>query len=158
MRRRQFLQASLAGAVAVASGVSLLRRAFGDTALPSGEAANVDGKSEPVRTAFMRARAGRRGVLVLVVPDEKVRNPGKGHTAYERGHLYGEWLNHGSDAQLAPLATVEVVAAKVADLKVEVPSLPSGEPLFFHIDTSGKARALDVTVPEYPNWERGAYR
>jgi len=43
----------------------------------------------------------------------------------------------------------------VADLKTEVPSLPGGEPLFFHIDASGLARALDVPVPAYPNWERG---
>ncbi len=152
MDRRQFLRSSLAGLAGALAGASLLRRAFGDAAVPTGEAVDLAGKKLPVANAFARARGGRRSVLVLVIPDDKKTGE---DNDWERGRIYGEWLNHGSDAQLAPLATVEVVAAKMADLRVEVPTLPSGQPLFVLVDPDGSAHALDVAVPRYPGFGKG---
>lgn len=154
MNRRQFLKSLTSTLAATVVGPALLRRAFGDAAVPTGEAVDVDGKNLPVANAFEKARAGKRGVLVLVIPAEKKTYEAGDDNPWERGRVYGEWLNHGSDAQLAPLGTVEVVAAKMADLRAEIPSLPAGEPLFVLVEPDGSARALHVAVPSYPPFGR----
>jgi len=159
--RRQFLRGSVGVVGATVIGAAFLRRAFGDTAVPAGAAVNLGGSDEPVRSAFERARSVHRGVLVLVIPNDKLPNLPKDHEGvWERGHIYGEWLNHGSDAQLAPLATVEVVAATMVDLRNALPSLnwPSGEPLFIHVDVAGTVRALEAKVPRHNTYMRGAER
>jgi len=50
-----------------------------------------------------------------------------------------------------------VVAAKMSDLRGQIPSLPSGEPLFVLVSADGTAQALHATVPRYSNFGRGAF-
>jgi hypothetical protein len=82
---------------------------------------------------------------VLVVPrDDQQR--------WNRGRAFGEWLNHGSPSQLAPLARVEVVCAKVAELEHFRPP-GDGDPLMVLIAAAGDApgTVLDGALPAYDN-------
>jgi hypothetical protein len=62
---------------------------------------------EPIDAARHRAAEAGRPLLVIVAPDDPWGPSGR----HERGLLLGALLNHGSDAQLAPLALCEVVCA-----------------------------------------------
>jgi hypothetical protein len=109
MRRRRFLQV---GVLAAAVGPAWLRRAFADTSLNAG-----DGNLE---RAKQQAWKSGRPLLVIVVPASDEQK-------WERGRALGEYLNHGSDAQLAPLAFVDVVCAPVAGDPLLALHPPSGE-------------------------------
>jgi hypothetical protein len=78
--------------------------------------------------------------LVLVVPENQ---PEKQMERWDRGHAFGELLNHGSDAELAPLAFVDVVCARAADHQV------AGEPLMLFVDRAQHVRQLDGELPRY---------
>lgn len=116
MRRRAFL-------VGLAAAPWWIRRAFGD--------ASVGGDR---RAAGGGARAATaRPTLVLVVPRDEGRR-------WERGAAFGELLNHGSDAELAPLALADVVCAPAGDYGV------SDEPLMLFVVGSTVHR-LDAPLP-----------
>jgi hypothetical protein len=103
--------------VGLAAAPWWIRRAFGDASVGAPPA---------------RARAD--ATLVLVVPrDETAR--------YERGAAFGEWLNHGSDRDLAPLGLVDVVCARASDYGV------SGAPLMLLVVGSTVHR-LDGALPK----------
>lgn len=75
--------------------------------------------------------------LVIVIPvDQAQQSP--------RGHAFGELLNHGSDAQLAPLAAFDVVCRKLADL-----DLVAGdrEPLIVIQEPGQAPHMLDTQLP-----------
>lgn len=75
--------------------------------------------------------------LVIVIPIDATEQ-------YHRGHAFGELLNNGSDAQLAPLAAFDVVCRKLADL-----DLVAGdhEPLLV-VQTPGQpVHTLDTPLP-----------
>ncbi len=74
-----------------------------------------------VAAAFRRAQRGKRPLLVVVIPED-----GKKH---DRGRAFGELLNHGGDAHLAPFGAAEVVCATLEDLRRIVPAVPSGRPV-----------------------------
>jgi hypothetical protein len=66
---------------------------------------------------------------------------------WQRGEVFGELINHGTDRDLAPLAAVEVICATMEDLRRLVPNAGAGEPLMVlvHPDkVPATARQLDV--------------
>jgi hypothetical protein len=93
-----------------------------------------------IRRAFADASVGAtaaRGrthrTLVFVVPsDENAR--------WDRAGAFGEYLNHGRDADLAPLALADVVCARAADYGV------GGNPILLYIEGSS-VRRLDRPLP-----------
>jgi hypothetical protein len=95
--------------------------------------------------ALTQARTANRRLLVLVIPtsdgDKRLR-----------GKLFGEVLNHGSDADLAPLGRVDVVAATMDTVRASLPSAPRGEPLMLVIESNQSSTALDLdeAIPDYP--------
>jgi hypothetical protein len=100
-------------------------------------------RAAAVGSGYRRARAAGKPLLVLVVPPDTATD------AYERAHAFGEWLNHGNDEALALLSLVEVVAARVEDVRTVVPSVPvDRSPLMILVDTTdGSHEALDVALP-----------
>ena len=147
MKRRAFLGAAAAGAAAVTVPV-WIDRAFAQRLDPDRHAAEV-------ANAYRRgALSGRPMLLVVIPPDTDKR---------DRGQLWGELLNHGADAQLWPLALVEVVAADLASARRVVPSLPVEEAIAIVVETDGSQRTAPVTIdvpsigwqaqPEGLGWE-----
>lgn len=135
--RRTFLAG--AGLLAAAAPIpAFLARAFAQDPCcgPAERAAAVG-------SAYRRARSAGKPLLVLVVPPELDAE------SNERAHAFGEWLNHGDDEALALLSLVEVVAAKVDDVRTVVPSVPAGAtPVMILVDTSdGSHRPLEVAIP-----------
>src|SRR5262249_25459726 len=104
MKRRTFATgAALAGVTL--GWPSWLSRAFGDEKA-------CDPKARPpsvaaVAGAFRRAERAGKPLLVLVIPSDDVTSPiGPTDEKFDRGQAFGELLNFGSDADLAPLAGV----------------------------------------------------
>jgi hypothetical protein len=113
MRRRSFLLASGGGAL-VMLGPGWLRRAFGDASL-KGATLTEDSRfgdlarRRALAGAKARALAAGRPLLVFIIPkDDRLK--------IDRGHAFGELLTHGTPAQLAPLASVELACATLDDL------------------------------------------
>jgi hypothetical protein len=136
MNRRGFLAG---GALLVWPG--WLRHAF---------AADCDpGALQGLFTAYRRARRAGRPLLVLVVPEDD-------GAKYDRGHAFGEWLNHGTDEQLAPLAQAEVICASMTDLRALVPHAGEGEPLMIIVPTDrvpARVQPLTAPLPPHAGWE-----
>jgi hypothetical protein len=94
-------------------------------------------------SAFRRANQTGKRLLVLVIPEALDQK-------YDRGRLFGAWLNCGSDADLAPLSLCELACSTMGDLRNLVPNAPGGEPLLVLVDPSKLGRpavAIDPTVP-----------
>ena len=146
MKRRQFVRTAVAGA---ALWPVWLREAFAD-----GIACQTDGQGPKpsvtrsagaVSEAFRRANHSGKPLLVIVIP----RNDGMNK---DRGDLWGELLNFGSDVQLAPLSKVEVACATLTDLTTVVPNHENGDPLFMVVATDkvpATVKSFDTLVPEY---------
>jgi hypothetical protein len=134
MRRRGFL----AGAAALALA-ALGRRALGDVSLRAPAETALD-------AAIRRARTSGRPLVVLVIP--------RGYAeTLERGHAFGEWLTHGSDADLAPLALCELVCAPSVEVERAFATSPLAEPLvvFAEFDRgAARAQQLLERLPEVP--------
>ncbi len=140
MKRRQFI-GSAASAAAVLALPAFLREAFA-----KGPQCGTSDKKEAkkkqaalgemaaVASAFRLASKNKKPLLVIVVPKD-------GRLQYDRGLAFGELLNHGSDADLAPLADVEVVCAPMRDVRRIVPGVAEGEPIMVLI----RADALPAT-------------
>ncbi|HEY4220030.1 MAG TPA: hypothetical protein VGO62_01780 [Myxococcota bacterium] len=108
MKRRSFVTAAVAGA---ALWPALIQRSF---ACPPDAKCAAQAGVDVLAAAFQRAHLAHKPLLVLVIPGDEQK--------YERGQLLGTWLNHGTDAELAPLARVEVVCATPAALRALVPT------------------------------------
>jgi hypothetical protein len=65
-----------------------------------------------------------------------------------RGEAWGEYLNHGEAAQIAPLAHVDVSCATMAELGALAKDI-EGEPLAILFSQGGSVRALDTKLPQY---------
>lgn len=92
----------------------------------------------------------RRPLLFFVIPaDAEAR--------WRRGQVYGEYLNHGDDAGLAPLALFEVACAPMSQLRRTYPALrASGEPWLVVVDqTRANAVARAHTEAELDELARG---
>ncbi len=133
MDRRRFLLSS-AAAAAVAAWPRLLRRAFGDTSFGA-----RPGAVGQLAAASERARSLGKPLLVMVVPADDAAK-------WTRGGWFGEWLNHGSDEQMAPLALAEVACATMAELRAVAP-VGDGEPLMVLLDDDQAPARLDAALP-----------
>ena len=120
MKRRAFI-------AGLATAPLWIRRAFGD--------ASVGGARVGLRAngAATTAAATRPALVLIVPPDEGER--------WERGAAFGDWLNHGDDGALAPLALVDVICAPARDFGV------SGDPLMLFVVGSTVHR-LDGALPK----------
>ncbi len=120
----------------------MVRRAFGDMASPP------KAPETEFDDAAGRARKDARGLLVLVIPVDVTQK-------FERGRAFGEWLNHGSDAELRPLGQVEVAAATMAEVRRRWPAArPLGEPWMVLIH-GNDVQFLDGRVPASVAGRRG---
>jgi hypothetical protein len=139
MNRRRFLGGATATA-AMLAWPGFLRRAFGD--------ATCDLPAPPltVGAAWRRAVRSRRPLLVLVIPQNDVEKD-------DRGHAFGEFLNHAGDAELAPLARAVVVCATMDDVRRLVPSAGDGEPLVVLIGTDRQPPPVQRLYAKLPSWE-----
>ena len=141
MNRRKFLGTAATAAV-IATWPGWLRRAFAETPALAKEAAGLAVLSEGYRHA---QRAGKP-LLVLVIPADDGQK-------YDRGRAFGEYLNHGSAEQLAPLALCEVACAEMAKLRRLAPAAGEGEPLMVLIETDqvpARVQRFDVALVEEP--------
>jgi hypothetical protein len=150
MRRRQFLDATIAAGAAMVWPM-WLKEAFGDpAACLSGEPSKVAAtlpSAAALTQAFRDARRARRPLLVIVVPADDTEK-------WDRGRAWGELLNFGSDEQIASLSSVEVACSTMDALKLVVPNETRGEPFFALITTEAapsKLRAFEVELPSYRN-------
>lgn len=141
MNRRKFLGTAATAAV-IATWPGWLRRAFAGTPALAKEAASLAVLSE----GYRRAQRAGKPLLVLVIPAEDGQK-------YDRGRAFGEYLNHGSPEQLAPLALCEVACAEMAKLRRLAPAAGEGEPLMVLIETDqvpARVQRLDVALVEEP--------
>jgi hypothetical protein len=147
VKRRHFL----GGAAALASASlwpSWLREAFAEPAKacdPRAAAKVAPQSVLDVATAFRKASRAKRPLLVFIIPAEDGEK-------WNRGHAFGELLNHGSDADLAPLADCDVVCATMEGLRKVVPSVAKGEPLMVLVRTTAlpaTSEPLDAEMPSY---------
>jgi len=110
MNRRKFLGTVALGAGATALPV-WLSRAF---RLDEGRCPEPVDAGEPEGEmtdpgCLPGTQGALKPTLIFVIPSDD-------RAQYLRGHAFGELLNHGSDAQLAPLACFDVVCRKITDL------------------------------------------
>jgi hypothetical protein len=75
------------------------------------------GGSTTLAAAIEYARIGLKPLLALVIPAD-------GRQKAEHGRHFGEWLNHGSDQDLAALACAEVVCAELDVIRQFFPRVP----------------------------------
>jgi hypothetical protein len=153
VNRRGFLRTSVSGAaaLALAGAPGFIRRAFADSSCapqPRARLASLAG-------AYRRAQRAGTPLLVLIVPEDV-------DAQWDRGMAWGELLNHGTDAQLAPLARVEVACASMRDVVELAPSAAGREPLAMAIDTAGspaQVTRIDGNLPQYPSdFRRGDWQ
>lgn len=177
MRRRRVLLAGVGSAGALATVVvgwpRWLQRAFSGGAATEGEinpepevtpcpGAMKKPPTEPtappprvvhrdprkiLTEAARRGRDEKKKLLVLVIPENL-------SLRYERGAIFGEYLNHGSSADLAPLASAVVVCARTADLAAALGVKIEGEPLMLVLDPTlspPSVAVLDARIPPLPD-------
>jgi hypothetical protein len=132
MKRRAFL-GTAAASFAAAAWPGWIRRAFADAAITQPGKLGVS-----MAQALGHARATGRPLLVLVVPADDAQK-------WERGHAFGEWINHGSVEQRWPLALADVVCAPIAELGMPP---EKNEPLMVLVEPTGEARTLRGKLDE----------
>lgn len=100
-------------------------------------------RKQALRAALERAQAEGKRVLVLVIPQAP-------EAREDREHALGEFFNHATDRELAPLASVVVACATADELKAVVEVEVLGAPLLVLL-TPGPAGAgaevLDEPLP-----------
>src|SRR5262249_16912675 len=139
MKRRAFLASLGASTAAAALWPSLIRRAFADASFDApGTRKTAPGLST---SAKHNVDVSKKPQLVIVVPVDDGQK-------YRRGELGGEYLNHGTSSQIAPLDAVDVSCATMADLGTLAKDV-KGEPLAILFTKDGGVRALDAKLPEY---------
>lgn len=137
MKRRTFL-AAIGASAGVALWPALIRRAFADASF---DAPGTKKTAPGLSTSPKHIDPSKRPQLVIVVPADDGQK-------YRRGEMWGEYLNHGEAAQLAPLSSVDVSCATMAELGPLAKDV-KGEPLAIVFDRDGSVRALEAKVPEY---------
>ena len=138
MKRRNFL----AGASALALSPLMIQKAFADGA----EAL----RSEALFEAYRRARRAGRPLLVIIVPSKD---------GWERGSAWGEYLNHGTEAQLAPLAIFEPACATADELAKLAPQAEvSSDAVLVALDTLKIPAATHTVETKLETSSRGLRR
>jgi hypothetical protein len=161
MHRRKFLGTAAVGLAATALPV-WLSRSFalaGETCTDEPVDPPVDPPVGPVvpnhrvDTRTQTDCAARPGLpvkprLVLVIPADHVP------TQQDRGHAFGEILNHGSDEQVGLFARFDVVCRRLDQLPDAVRAAVQGEPLMLVLDPEGPipVRQLDAALPPHPDY------
>jgi len=112
MNRRGMLK-GLGAAAAAGLWPGWLSEAF------AGQPCGVLRGTATLGAAIQRAHQALKPLLVLVIPAEE-------GAKWERGRHFGEWLNFGSDRDLAPLACAELVCSEMAAVRQLFPSAPAG--------------------------------
>ena len=138
MKRRAFLATLGASTAAAALWPSLIRRAFADASFDApGTRKTAPGLSTSPKHNL---DFSKKPQLVIVVPADDGQK-------YRRGEVWGEYLNHGTPSQIAPLDQVDVSCATMADLGSLAKDV-RGEPLALLFSKDGSVRALDAKLPE----------
>ncbi|HZS38273.1 MAG TPA: hypothetical protein VFF06_15655 [Polyangia bacterium] len=141
MKRRDFFRTA-ASAAAACAWPALVRRAFADASCdPSSGKPGVE-----LAAAYRRAQRAGKPLVVFVVPAADGEK-------YDRGHAFGEFLNNAADAEMAPLATAEVVCATMAELERLVPNAGKGEPLVMVVGTDRAPAPIARFADALPKWE-----
>jgi hypothetical protein len=136
MKRRTFL-AAVGASAAAALWPSLIRRAFADASF---DAPGTRKTAPGLSTSQKHIDVSQRAQLVIVVPADDGQK-------YRRGELWGEYLNHGTPAQIAPLSHVDVSCATMQELGTLAGDI-KGEPLALLFERDGSVQTLDAKVPE----------
>lgn len=136
MKRRTFL-AAVGATGAVALWPRLIRQAFADASF---DAPGTKKTAPGLSTSPKHIDVSKRPQLVIVVPADD----GQKH---RRGELWGEYLNHGEPAQIAPLAHVDVSCATMRELGALAGDV-TGEPLALLFGRDGSVQPLDAQVPQ----------
>ncbi|MDB4969251.1 MAG: putative secreted protein [Myxococcales bacterium] len=137
MRRRTFL-AAVGASAAAALWPRLIRNAFADASFDVPGARRT---APGLPSAQTRALQASKPLFVIVVPSDDAKK-------YERGGAWGEYLNHGTAAEIAPLAGVEVACATMADLSKLAPEV-TGEPLAVIVHLDGTIQVVDGPLPQF---------
>ena len=137
MKRRTFL-AAVGASAAVALWPRLIRRAFADASF---DAPGTRKSAPGLSTTPKHIDPSQRPQLVIVVPADDAQKS-------RRGELWGEYLNHGEPAQIAPLSHVDVSCATLQELGALAGDVV-GEPLALLFQRDGSVQRLDAKVPEY---------
>jgi hypothetical protein len=134
MRRRLFLQAMAAGAAAWALP------ARGDTSAGASTSVKLAPSTERRKLRSAIARARRRGapLLVLVIP-------ASGDELKERAALFSEFLEQGTEAQIALASQPELVSVTAVELRAVAPV--AGEPLFAVLMPNGSFTVGPTSFP-----------
>ncbi len=142
MKRRQVVRGLAAAAFA---GPGWLKAAF------AGEVCKPPALRElelgTLSAAFRSASAARKPLLIFVVPKEVDQR-------YELGRAFGEWLNHGADEDLAPLADVGLVAVGMDAVRALIPHAGPGEPLLLWVDTQRVPARVERLSGPLPSTEQ----
>jgi hypothetical protein len=150
VKRRSLLQA---GALGAATLPGFLARAFAQ------ERCGADAEEvAAVARAYRRARALGRPLLVLVVPKRPWVDADSSEEEWreraQRGDVLGQWILHGGDDALALFSLVEVLAARLEDLRRIVPSAAEAGarlPHFVIVDVvTAQAAAFHAELPPDP--------
>jgi hypothetical protein len=139
----------IAGGVAAAALPAFLRRAF---ACPPAIDVHVERDCpapttdiDVVTVAYRAAVAVGKPLLVILVPDDAGRK-------YDRGHLWGEVLNHAAPSTWEALACCEVVCGSNAAVRQLLNIAVDDDALFAFVETNAVpavARAVVANVPAY---------
>src|SRR3954471_4540099 len=111
MNRRGVLK-GFGAAAAAAMWPGWLNEAFG------GAPCGVLKGAANLSSAIQRAHHALQPLLVLVIPKDNGEK-------WDRGRHFGEWLNYGSDQDLAPLACAQVVCSEMEAVRQLFPSAPA---------------------------------
>lgn len=141
MKRRQFL---LGTTSLLATMPVWLREAFAAKACDPDVATR---RRLALWAGYARAQQRGKPLLVLVIPKRPIDRG-------DRGRAFGELLNHGTDAQLAPLALCEVVCAKLDELRRLLPAQRwRGEPLMVLVETDRVPARAIALQRKLPRWD-----
>jgi hypothetical protein len=164
MRRRGFLQKSILGAAALTLP-TWLGCAFGSKSEWAFDDEDFQ-QGSTLATVYLRAQKRGKPLLVLIIPpypysreqlnslshDAKTKYWDVTIERDERGHAFGELLNHGTKEQRWPLALCEVVCALPEEVGLLTGSF-SGLPLMALIETDSikpsTARSFDEELPSH---------
>ncbi|HND11498.1 MAG TPA: hypothetical protein PLY80_13740 [Pseudomonadota bacterium] len=139
MNRRTFLDAASRAAL-IASWPAWLQKAFADES----KAQTDDDGLTVVSEGFRRAQRAGKPLLVLVIPKNS-------SDRYARGKIFGEYLNHATKTQHAPLQLCEVICATVQQLGQIVPSAGASDSLMILVETDklpAEVRRINGKLPE----------
>ncbi|MEM9487948.1 MAG: hypothetical protein AAGC55_02325 [Myxococcota bacterium] len=143
LRRRDMIGflAGVAAAAPAAAATTWLTTRSGAPPIAPTEAA-PEAEAEPAVAARPSLLAERPRMIFVI--------PGAYDEQYELGHALGEYLNHGSDEQLAPLAAVHVECVAEDELDLPPPCAGKG-PYSVVLAASALTRVVRFDLHEQPH-------